>query len=175
MKTRTKQILGDFLIWAGGIAVVAGLVILFSGCAAPGEVQVAQKYQQQVFTAYANNNALIFETWAKIYQRKYQAAIDATLEADISAMKQSAPGGTMPVEEIEAGVREMVAQRDRDFASMQTVLELMRKAVATNNLEFNKAMEITEGLNKWMNTGVDATVIDGMTQAVMDIIEGAQK
>ena len=148
---------------------------MLGGCAAPGEVQVAQKYQKQIFTAYLKNNTLIFNTWATIFERQYKTAIDATLENDIADMRESAPSGSMPVAEIEKGVRTLVQARDIDFEKMRLILAKMEEAIATNNLEFEKAMEITEGLNKWMNTGVDSSVINGMADSLVPIIESVLK
>ena len=151
------------------LLIIMILGSLFMGCAAPGEVQVAQKYQKQVLTAYASNNTKIFNTWSTIYERQYKAAIDATLEKDMALINE-ALAGKAPQAEIDAGVRAMIKARDVDFENMRTILAKMRLAVETNRLEFVKAMEITENLNKWMNTGMDMAAVNNMTDSVLAII-----
>jgi hypothetical protein len=161
---------------AGGGGAAATVLLLFllpmlalGGCMAPADIREAQAWERAAWTGYMANNARILAQWEENYAIARQSDIDYTTDKAIAIVKKA----TTP-EEIEAGVRAVIANRDKALADTEQIKKRMRELAAVNQSEAAKALRIHGGVDDWMAAGMDEGAVPGMISEIVTIINAAK-
>jgi hypothetical protein len=151
------------------LLLALGLAVAVGGCMAPADVREAQAWERAAWTGYMANNARILAQWEQNYDLARQSDINYTTEKAIAILKKA----TTP-EEIEAGVRAVIENRDKALADTDRIKKRMRELAAVNQLEAAKALRIHGGVDEWMAAGMDESAIPGMISEIETIIQSAK-
>jgi hypothetical protein len=148
------------------VLVLAAVLTISAGCQAPATVREAQVYEGQCLATYVANVQLERQTWATIYEQARQADVDYATAKAIEVVKAKAK----TPEDIEAGIRAVVAERERAALATTAVKTKMAKIGQANDGEVAKALRIHGGLAEWLEAGVNETAIPGMATELLDAI-----
>jgi polyhydroxyalkanoate synthesis regulator phasin len=146
------------------------LVVLAAGCAAPPNIQAAQKVQRQAIINYAANANRLLRTWSSIYQKERVSDIEYTTAKATAILDEHAKDGKVTVEEAKAAIAAVIAKRDQAMAQTHMVQDRMAQLTAVNAKELSHVLSITDSLNTWMNTGPSIEMVDKLTDALLEAL-----
>lgn len=174
MKTRMIHL-------AATVALLFCLTATFcGGCRAPAEVTVAQATKARALGMYLRNDARLDGVMTSMWKSARDKQVDAKV-AEVAAEivkvkgKPVAGGGVTITGEqaLELAAAAIVEKRKAD-AGTDRILAAM-KALRDKNVAdtLTPYRELEGALNKYLSAGVDAAVLDQMTQYLVTAIEAA--
>ena len=155
------------------MAACLAVLLAAAGCQTPLQVREAQAWEQMAFQNYVRNADRIIELQVMIYKDARTRDIDYTTEKAIALVKGKAVGGQLPVDQVEAAIRAIMANRDRAVRDTDAIVARIKALQAQNAQEAQKALRIHGKIAEWMEAGVESSAVPKMIQDVVDVIKAA--
>lgn len=149
------------------VALSLGVALSIGGCQAPAAVRGAHDLAAEAMRVYSANSARLLDGTLAAYRLERDARTQEAVERSLTLTAQAVAARETP-EEIVAGVRALVAERDKALADTARVVAGFRKVEDVNRAELAKSLQLHGAVAEWLEAGVDASTVPALVQALVE-------